>query len=399
MFVTELFCPKCGATFESERQAQYCDCGAPLLVKYDLKKVAVTVRKEDLLVRSPSLWRYAELLPVRDVRNIVTLGEGMTPLVPVPKAGEAIDLPNLYVKDESLMPTGTFKARGASVGVSRAKELGVETLAMPTNGNAGGAWAAYSALAGIRAVMVMSSRAPAMNRMEIGMLGASLFLVDGVITDAGAIVSRAIVEHGWFNAATFKEPYRIEGKKTLGLELAEQFGWNVPDVVIVPCGGGLGIIGTYKALRELQDIGWIGPRLPRLVAVQSTGCAPMIKALEEGKPDVEYWKDAHTCAFGITAPRPVGAFLTLDAIRKTGGCGVAVSDEAIRAAQHELAVKQGMLVCPEGAAALAGAAELRRRGWIKREEQVVLLNTGTGLKYPEMADYHAETIPLDARIA
>ena len=336
---------------------------------------------------------------MRDAANIISLSEGMTPLIPLEKLGRELGSADLRLKDESPQTTGTFKARGASVGVSRARELGVHTLAMPTNGNAGGAWAAYCARAGIRAVLVMSKNAPAMNRMEIGMLGASLFLVDGVITDAGAVVNRAIAEHGWLNAATFKEPWRIEGKKTLGFELAEQFGWDVPDAVLVPCGGGLGIIGIYKGLRELQKIGWIGSRLPRLIAVQSTGCAPMVRAFQEGRPDVEFWENAKTCAFGITAPRPVGAFLTLEAIRKTDGYAVAVDDTAILRAQKELAAREGCYICPEGAATVAALPQLRRDGVIGPRDRVVLLNTGTGLKYPETADYTAREVALDASIA
>lgn len=399
MFVKELHCPKCGAVHAADRVIQTCTCGAPLLAVYDNEKIAGRIHKEDLVFRPPTLWRYRELLPVRDAANIISLGEGMTPLIPLEKLGRELGLADLRLKDESPQPTGTFKARGASVGVSRARELGVRTLAMPTNGNAGGAWAAYCARAGIRAVLVMSRNAPAMNRMEIGMLGASLFLVGGVITDAGAVVNRAIAEYGWLNAATFKEPWRIEGKKTLGFELAEQFGWEVPDAVLVPCGGGLGIIGIYKGLRELQKIGWIGSRLPRLIAVQSTGCAPMVRAFQEGRQDVDFWENAKTCAFGITAPRPVGAFLTLEAIRKTNGCAVAVDDAAILRAQKELAAREGCHVCPEGAATVAALPELRCDGVIGPKDRVVLLNTGTGLKYPETGDYRAQEIALDASIA
>ncbi|EGW50619.1 threonine synthase [Desulfovibrio sp. 6_1_46AFAA] len=399
MFVKELHCPKCRAVHAADQIIQTCTCGAPLLAVYDSEKIAARIRKEDLTSRPHTLWRYRELLPVRDAANIISLSEGMTPLIPLEKLGRELGLADLRLKDESPQTTGTFKARGASVGVSRARELGVHTLAMPTNGNAGGAWAAYCARAGIRAVLVMSKNAPAMNRMEIGMLGASLFLVDGVITDAGAVVNRAIAEHGWLNAATFKEPWRIEGKKTLGFELAEQFGWDVPDAVLVPCGGGLGIIGIYKGLRELQKIGWIGSRLPRLIAVQSTGCAPMVRAFQEARPDVEFWENAKTCAFGITAPRPVGAFLTLEAIRKTDGYAVAVDDTAILRAQKELAAREGCYICPEGAATVAALPQLRRDGVIGPRDRVVLLNTGTGLKYPETADYTAREVALDASIA
>ena len=399
MFVKELHCLRCGTVHAADQVIQTCSCGAPLLAVYDSGQITPALRKADLAARPNSLWRYRELLPVRDAAHIVSMNEGMTPLIPLEKLGRELGLTDLRLKDESPQPTGTFKARGASVGVSRAKELGVRTLAMPTNGNAGGAWAAYCARAGIRAVLVMPRNAPAMNRMEIGMLGASLFLVGGVITDAGTVVNRAITEHGWLNAATFKEPWRIEGKKTLGFELAEQFGWEAPDAVLVPCGGGLGIIGIYKGLRELQKIGWIGPKLPRLIAVQSAGCAPMVRAFREGKPDVEFWENAKTCAFGITAPRPLGAFLTLEALHKTNGCAVAVDDAAILRAQKALAAREGCHVCPEGAAPLAALPELRRSGIIGPRDRVVLLNTGTGLKYPETADYKAREIAPDASIA
>lgn len=284
------------------------------------------------------------------------------------------------------------------MGVSRARELGVHTLAMPTNGNAGGAWAAYCARAGIRAVLVMSKNAPAMNRMEIGMLGASLFLVDGVITDAGAVVNRAIAEHGWLNAATFKEPWRIEGKKTLGFELAEQFGWDVPDAVLVPCGGGLGIIGIYKGLRELQKIGWIGSRLPRLIAVQSTAARPCPR-LSGSTPGCGILGKRENLRLRHYGSAPVGAFLTLEAIRKTDGYAVAVDDTPFCSAQKELAAREGCYICPEGAATVAALPQLRRDGVIGPRDRVVLLNTGTGLKYPETADYTAREVALDASIA
>jgi len=287
------------------------------------------------------------------------------------------------MKDEGLIPTGTFKARGAAVGVSRAKELGIDVLAMPTNGNAGGAWAAYCASAGIKAVIVMPKDAPAINSKECAITGTELYLVDGLISDAGKIVARAVAAQGWFDASTLKEPYRIEGKKTMGLEIAEQFGWRVPDVILYPTGGGVGIIGIYKALLELQEMGWIGDKLPRLVAVQASGCAPIIKAWKENKKESEFWENAHTLAFGITVPKALGDFLVLDAIYKTDGCAVAVDDEDTEAAQKLLAEREGAFICPEGAATLAAAHKLREEGWIKPDEEVVALNTGTGLKYPQ----------------
>ena len=290
---------------------------------------------------------------------------------------------NLYMKDEGLIPTGTFKARGAAVGASRAKELGIKVLAMPTNGNAGGAWAAYCAKAGIKAVIVMPKDAPIIHRKEVAITGASLFLVNGLISDAGRIVNRAVTEYGWFDASTLKEPYRIEGKKTMGLELAEQFGWEMPDVIIYPTGGGVGIIGIYKGLKELQEIGWVRGRMSRLVAVQSTGCAPIVKAWEEGKKESVFWENARTIAFGLTVPKALGDFLVLEAVYDTEGCAVAVEDDEILKAQQMLASREGVFVCPEGAATLSAAIKLSLSSWIRRDEKVVLLNTGTGLKYPE----------------
>ncbi|HEU4962688.1 MAG TPA: threonine synthase [Bacilli bacterium] len=391
-YLSHLECPKCEATYDPDQQHQLCSCGAPLLVRYDLKGVAQSLNKEDLLHREPTLWRYRELLPVRDEANIVSLGEGMSPLLHLPKLGEAIGLPGLYLKDEGVIPTGTFKARGAAVGISRAKELGVKTLAMPTNGNAGGSWAAYAARAGIDAYIVMPTSAPKITRNEVAITGAHLYLVDGLISDAGKIVGQAVAKHGWFDASTLKEPYRIEGKKTMGLELAEQFGWEVPDVILYPTGGGVGLIGIYKALRELQEIGWIGDKLPRMVAVQATGCAPIVKAFEEGQTASEFWNDAETVAFGITVPKALGDFLVLDAIYSTDGCAVAVDDDAILEAQRQLAQLEGAFICPEGAANLAAVRSLQASGWLKGDEKVVMLNTGAGLKYPDTVQIEVPTL-------
>jgi threonine synthase len=383
MYVSHLECPKCGASYESEKPIQLCECGAPLLVRYDLKKVRENFRKESLASRKADLWRYLELLPVKNEENVVSLGEGMTPLLSLKNLGPELSLSNLYMKDEGLIPTGTFKARGAAVGASRAKELGIKVLAMPTNGNAGGAWAAYCAKAGIKAVIVMPKDAPIIHRKEVAITGASLFLVNGLISDAGRIVNRAVTEYGWFDASTLKEPYRIEGKKTMGLELAEQFGWEMPDVIIYPTGGGVGIIGIYKGLKELQEIGWVRGRMSRLVAVQSTGCAPIVKAWEEGGKESVFWENARTIAFGLTVPKALGDFLVLEAVYNTEGCAVAVEDDEILKAQQMLASREGVFVCPEGAATLSAAIKLSLSSWIRRDEKVVLLNTGTGLKYPE----------------
>ena len=290
-YVSHLECSKCNKTYDPEQVSQLCACGAPLLVRYDLKRLKGAFGKSDLLNRPSSLWRYRELLPVRREENVITLGEGMTPLIPLKKVGIRLGMMSLYMKDEGTIPTGTFKARGAAVGVSKAKELGVKALAMPTNGNAGGAWALYCARAGIKCYIVMPEDAPVLPRNECAMSGAELYLVRGLISDAGKIIGRAVKRHGWYDASTLKEPYRIEGKKTMGFEIAEQLGWHVPDVILYPTGGGVGIIGIYKGLRELQEMGWIGEKMPRLVAVQATGCAPIVKAWEEKRAESEFWPE------------------------------------------------------------------------------------------------------------
>lgn len=389
MYVSHLACSKCDETYDSEQRLQLCKCGAPLLVRYDLDKINAVFTKDRLRGRKPDLWRYRELLPVIKDENIVCLGEGMTPLLCLRNLGPGVNLPHLFLKDEGLIPTGTFKARGAAVGVSRAKELGIEILAMPTNGNAGAAWAVYCAPAKIKAVIVMPQDAPPIPRGECAISGASLYLVNGLISDAGKIIAQAVSDFGWFDASTLKEPYRIEGKKTMGLEIAEQFDWNLPDVILYPTGGGVGIIGIYKALQELQQMGWIQGRFPRLVAVQSTGCAPIVKAWEERQAESEFWQNAHTCAFGITVPKALGDFLVLDAIYNTDGCAIAVDDDDILRAERMLASTEGLFVCPEGAATLSAALRLLETGWIQPEERILLLNTGSGLKYPE-------TVTIDA---
>ncbi len=348
----------------------------------------MTLTKDELATRPPDLWRYHELLPVRSADNVVSLGEGMTPLLPLPRYGRELGVDRLLMKDEGLIPTGTFKARGAAVGVSRAYELGVRKIAMPTNGNAGSAWAAYAARAGMEALIAMPIAAPEICRREVTVVGAELHLIDGLIGDAGAFVRTELAKReGYLDVSTLKEPYRIEGKKTMGLEIAEQLGWRLPDVILYPTGGGVGIIGIWKALVELRDLGWIDGPLPRLVAVQSTGCAPIVRAWEKGLPESEPWPDAKTVAFGITVPKALGDFLVLQAIAETDGCAVAVDDEDILAEQHNLARLEGAFICPEGAANFAAVRQLRDSGWIRPDDQVVALNTGSGLKYPE-------TVPL-----
>lgn len=398
MYVTHLECSRCDKTYDADKIANLCECGMPLLVRYDLDKIKNNFTKQDLLGRVSSLWRYRELLPVKDPENIVSLGEGMTPLVHFKRLGAEVGMPHLYMKDEGILPTGTFKSRGAAVGVSKAKELGVKQLAMPTNGNAGSAWSAFCAAAGIKATIVSPKGAPPITFKEAEMAGADLYLVNGLIGDAGQIVARAIKKHGWYDASTLKEPYRIEGKKTMGLEIAEQFGWEVPDVILYPTGGGVGIIGIYKALRELQAMGWIGDKMPRLVAVQAEGCAPIVRAWENQETESVKWENAETVAFGINVAKAIGDFLVLEAIYETDGCAVAVSDEDLLEKGRLTTSREGVWMCPEGAATLSAAMKLADDGWIKKDDKVVLLNTGAGIKYPETCEINPPLVEKDFNI-
>ncbi|WP_432903821.1 threonine synthase [Micromonospora matsumotoense] len=388
MYLTHLECPRCGREDDPGRLTNLCTCGSPLLARYDLAAVAATVTPERFGLRPADLWRYRELLPVADERHVTTLGEGWTPLLRAPAYGHEIGIDDLIVKDEGLTPTGSFKARGAAVGVSRARELGVQRLAMPTNGNAGAAWATYAARAGMAATIVMPLDAPAICRRECVAAGADLRLVDGLIGDAGRWVAELVADADGaiFDAGTLREPYRLEGKKTMGYEIVEQLGWQVPDVIIYPTGGGVGLIGIHKALHELRELGWVGDKLPRLVAVQSTGCAPIVRAFAAGEDRARPWVEAHTVAFGITVPAPLGDELILTALRESSGTAVAVDDAEILADLRDFAAREGLLLCPEGAACLTAARHLRAGGWIRADERVVVLNTGSGLKYPETVD-------------
>lgn len=386
-YVSHLECPKCHEVYSTEVVQQLCKCGSPLLVRYKLNEVKAAIKKEDLQRREKSLWRYHELLPVKHEENVVSLGEGMTPIIHIKRLGEKIQIPHLYIKDEGIIPTGSFKTRGASVGVSKAKELGVKELAMPTNGNAGAAWALYSARAGIKATIVMPLDAPNITRKEVCISGGDLRLVDGLISDAGKIVGQLVKEKGVYDASTLKEPYRIEGKKTMGYEIFEQLNWEAPDVILYPTGGGVGIIGIYKSILELIELGWISAeKLPRLVAVQAANCAPIVKAWKERKTESEFWENASTKAFGINVPKPLGDFLILESLYKTNGCAIAVSEAEISQAQKEVAELEGNFICPEGAATFAAAKQLRQQQWISEDEKVVCLNTGQGIKYPETVE-------------
>ena len=382
-FTTHLECSRCQEDFPLEQIQQVCKSdGGPLLVRYDLRRVRDSVTKEALRERPETLWRYRELLPMAADAQ-VSLGEAMTPLNPAPCLGAEMDIPGLLIKDEGLLPTGTFKARGAAVGVTRALELRVRTLALPTAGNAGAAWAAYGARAAMHVVVVMPETTPDVIVRETLAYGAEVYLVAGSIADAGAVVRRACERYGWYDASTLREPYRIEGKKTMGFELAEQLGWRVPDVIVYPTGGGVGLIGMWKAFAELRAIGWLDAKQPRFVAAQAEGCAPIVKAFVEGAHESQLWPDPQTFAAGIRVPKALGDFIVLKALRESGGIAVAVSDTEIERAMEAAGAAEGMLVCPEGGAAVAAASKLRHEGWIRENEEVVIFNTGTGLKYAE----------------
>src|SRR6187397_3645629 len=356
--------------------------GKPLLVRYDLAGVKKALTKDALAQRPADMWRYRELLPVRKVADIVSLGEAMTPLIRLPKLARRIGGGEIIVKDEGRLPTGSFKARGLVMAVSMAKALGIKHMAMPTNGNAGAALAAYATRAGIKTTIFCPEDTPEVNVSEIALQGATVYRVNGLIDDCGKIVGEGKAKAGWFDTSTLKEPYRIEGKKTMGLELAEQLGWQVPDVIFYPTGGGTGLIGMWKAFAELEAIGFIGKKRPRMIAVQASGCAPMVKAFEAGEEHAPRWENAHTIASGIRVPQAIGDFLILRAVRESGGFAIAVPDDAIAAAIDEVAREEGLLLCPEGGATYAALKQALADGRIRREERVMLFNCATGLKYP-----------------
>ncbi|MDT8427482.1 MAG: threonine synthase [Pseudomonadales bacterium] len=381
-FVTHLECSETGQHYPAGQLHGLSDAGKPLLVKYDLQALGKAVSKSDLQERLPEFWRYREFLPVRHSSNIIRLGEVMTPILPARKLQQTYQAGEILIKDEGRLPTGSFKARGLALAVAMAKELGVKRMAMPTNGNAGAALAAYCSAADIETYVFCPEDTPRVNIEEIAFQGAKTFLANGYINDCGRIVGAGKQQMQWFDTSTLKEPYRIEGKKTMGLELAEQLGWQLPDVILYPTGGGTGLIGMWKAFDELEAIGWIGAKRPRMVAVQASGCAPIVKAFEEGTRHAEPWPNASTIAAGIRVPAAVGDFLILDAVRASGGFAVAVSDEDILQAHQECARSEGILLCPEGAATLAALKQELRSGRIRADEQVMLFNCATGLKYP-----------------
>ncbi|MDE3091277.1 MAG: threonine synthase [Chloroflexota bacterium] len=389
-YLSHLECTNCGRTYSAEEIHTTCPaCGKVLYARYDLAAARKNFRKDDLLKRAGNMWRWFELMPVRDENNIVTLGEGYTPLLPARALGKPFGATRLYIKEEGLNPTGSFKARGLSAAVSKAKELGVRAIGMPSAGNAGAALAAYGARAGMTIYIFVPEDTPEVMKRESFVYGAHVYLVKGLIHDAGKIVRDNAAARGWFDVSTLKEPYRAEGKKTMGFEIAEQFDWELPDAILYPTGGGTGIVGMWKAFEELQALGWIGSERPKMICVQAEGCAPIVKAFHDGARHAEPWHDAHTLAPGIRVPSAIADYLMLDAMRASGGTGVTVSDQEIIAAMYEMARAEGIFAAPEGAATYAGYKKLIESGFLKPEEKVVLFNTGSGLKTPELvrADY------------
>ncbi|MDY7075754.1 MAG: threonine synthase [Chloroflexota bacterium] len=385
-YLTHLECSLCGQEYEADKLQRLCpDCARPLLARYDLE-AAGALDRDTLITDAPTMWRYQALLPVQDDGKAVNLGEGFTPLFHANRLGQELGLPHLYIKDESLNPTGSFKARGLAVAISRAWELGVREVVIPSAGNAAGAMAAYAARAGLGAHVFMPSDVPAPFRLECQALGAEVTLVDGLITDCGREARRGAEEHGWFDVSTLKEPYRLEGKKTMGYELAEQFSWELPDVIIYPTGGGTGLIGMWKAFEEMVKLGWIDEsiRRPRMVTVQAAGCAPIPRAFHAGEEFAAPWEGAQTVAAGLRVPSAVGDFLILRALHESHGTAVTVSDETLVEAQLRIGRLEGVFACPEGGATLAALETLLAQGWVSPHERIVLFNTGTGLKYPDV---------------
>jgi threonine synthase len=388
MFVTHLDSPWDGTTF-AKGQVLTLHAGRPLAVKYDLDAVRRAVRPDDFRARPPSLWRYRELLPLPADAEPVTLGEGMSPLLPCPRLGAIMGLKSLWIKDESQLPTGSFKSRGMTAAISMAKHLGIRRIALPTAGNAGGALAAYGARAGIDVVIFMPEDTPIVNQLEAFLCGAKVFLVNGLINDCGRIVREGVDKIGWFDCSTLKEPYRLEGKKTMGLELAEQRGWTLPDAILYPTGGGTGLIGMHKAFGELETLGWLrAPKRPRFISCQSDGCAPIVRAFEAGARTAELFPNAKTCASGLRVPAAVGDFMMLDAIRQSGGLAASAPDESIPIWMRRVAQAEGIAICPETAICFAVLERLIAEKRVRSEEEIVVFNTGAAQKY-------LEVVPLD----
>jgi threonine synthase len=381
--VTHLECSVCGKRREAGKVHNLCDCGGPLLVLYDLEKTRAIWSRESLSKGPSNMWRYRPVLPVRNDSSIVTLGEGMTPLIKTSKLGARIGARDLWVKDDGINPTGSFKARGLSCAVSMLVEFGIHKVAIPSAGNAASALAAYAAAAGIEAYIFMPRDVPQANFIECKAFGANVTLVDGLISDCGRIVAERKDAEGWFDVSTLKEPYRIEGKKTMGYELAEQFDWTLPDAIFYPAGGGVGLIGMWKAFGEMESLGWISSKRPKMIAVQTEGCQPVVRAFERGESKTQFWENASTVAAGLRVPKPLGDALMLDAVRKSGGTAIAVSDAALLDASLELGANEGIFAAPEGGACVAALKKLLANGFLKPEERILLYNTGAGLKYLE----------------
>ncbi|MGE5215675.1 MAG: threonine synthase [Chloroflexota bacterium] len=380
-FAKEIVCPRCDNRFDLGQILNLCVCGSPLLVRYDLKRAASALSKTALQGRTPTLWRYRELLPVQDDVNVISLGEGFTPLLEAKMLAHELGLRQVWIKDEAQNPTGSFKDRGLCLAVSRAKELGVKKIAIPSAGNAGGSLSAYAARAAIDAYVFMPKDTPAANQIEARQYGAMLTLVDGLINDCGRIIAERKTAEGWFDVSTLKEPYRVEGKKTMGYEIAEQLNWKLPDVIIYPTGGGTGLIGMWKAFSELEEMGWIGRERPRMVSVQASGCAPIVKAFDEGKETAEPWQNAKTIASGLRVPQAVADFLMLRALRESHGAALSVSDDEMLGEIPRVGRAEGIFFCPEGAACVAALRRLSHQGWIKPADEVLIFNTASGLKY------------------
>ncbi len=385
MNVTHLECANCHKNYEANQLLNLCaECGKPLLVRYDLEKAKQTLTKDALPSRRSNLWRYREVLPVENLENIVSFGEGWTPLIETKKLAENLPIKlNLFIKDEGQNPTQSFKARGMTAAVSMAKELGVKKVAVPSAGNAAGALAAYAARAGMEAFIFMPSDTPQANIIECEQTGANVTLIDGLITDCGAEVARRKDAEGWFDVSTLKEPYRVEGKKTMGYELAEQFKWNLPDVILYPTGGGTGLIGMWKAFDEMEKMGLIGAKRPRMVSVQSETCAPIVRAFHAGKRFADEFENAETVASGLRVPKAIGDFLIIDALHESNGTAVAVSDDELVKAVKEIGAAEGIFCAPEGAACLPALRKLIEQDLVKENETVVIFNTGAGVKYLE----------------
>jgi threonine synthase len=391
-FAQEIVCARCQKRFGLSELLNLCSCGSPLLVRYNIEKAKSAFVKSSLEGRVASLWRYRELLPLQNDANLVSLGEGYTPLLDAKKLGAELGLRQLWIKDEAQNPTGSFKDRGLSLAISRAKELGVKKAAIPSAGNAGGSFAAYAARAGIEAHVFMPRDTPMANQIEVEQYGAKLTLVDGLINDCGRIIAEKKITEGWFDFSTLKEPYRVEGKKTMGYEIAEQLNWHLPDVIIYPTGGGTGLIGMGKAFGELEQLGWIGNKRPRMVSVQASGCAPIVKALDENQTSAEPWINAQTVASGLRVPQAVGDFLILQAIRESGGNAVSVSDDEMLAEIPRVGKAEGIFFCPEGAACVVALRRLVENRWISPADEVLIFNTASGLKYLDVIPRNLQQI-------